>query len=118
MRPVIKLLVNEEHHPAIEDDTDMNNYDLASIPFEDKRKCLDAFAKVMLGYPDAITSPLFDPSNEIVQTHSDEAIDLMKRLASENFDKHEEEIREALAKVAAAVSVCSRMLFILACYSI
>jgi len=53
-----------------------------------------------------------------VQTHSDEAIDLMKRLASENFDKHEEEIREALAKVAAAVSVCSRMLFILACYSI
>jgi len=117
MRPVIKLLVNEEHHPAIEDDTDMNNYDLASIPFEDKRKCLDAFAKVMLGYPDAITSPLFDPSNEIVQTHSDEAIDLMKRLASENFDKHEEEIREALAKVAAAVS-CSRayVLYIRVCY--
>ena len=120
MRPVVKLLVDEEHHPAIEDydEDDMDNYDLASISFEDKRKCLDAFAKVMLGYPDAITSPLFDPSNEIVQTHSDEAIDLMKRLASENFDKHEEEIREALTEVAAAVSICSRMLmlFIRVCY--
>ena len=118
MRPVIKLLVNEEHHPAIEDDIDMNNYDLASISFEDKRKCLDAFAKVMLGYPDAITSPLFDPSNEIVQTHSDEAKDLMKRLASDNFDKHEKEICDALTEAAAAVSVYSRMLmlFIRVCY--
>ena len=53
-----------------------------------------------------------------MQTHSDEAIDLMKRLASENFDKHEEEIREALTEVAAAVSICSRMLmlFIRVCY--
>ena len=117
MRPVVKLLVDEEHHPAIDDydEDDMDNYDLASISFEDKRKCLDAFAKVMLGYPNAITSPLFDPSNEIVQTHSDEAIDLMKRLASDNFDKHEKEILEALAEVAAAVSICSRAYVIHPC---
>ena len=117
MRPVVKLLVDEEHHPAIDDydENDMDNYDLASISFEDKRKCLDVFAKVMLGYPDAITSPLFDPSNEIVQTHSDEAIDLMKRLASDNFDKHEEEILDALTEVAAAVSVYSRAYVIHPC---
>ena len=106
-RPFMLLIVSEEHHAEIEDDEDRNEYDLSGIPIATKRASISTFLHIVMGVPDTVTLPPLVDSEEIVQTYLDEAVDLMRCIANTNFDEHENRIRQDLADVIEAVSMCS-----------